>query len=143
MPAVTTISPGEVMNFNSRSSAARQNLLSSKAAGEYQRQLQRIQFGDRVGDFERQANRGRMQLPTSFISRGVCNSGLYKNALSQYAVDRSSALKGLHTNFQLGQQDSIFNDRSSEDAFAAQMAQINAERYARQAQLAAMLREAM
>jgi hypothetical protein len=143
MPAVSTISPGEVMNYNNRSNAARQNLLNSKATSQYQKALQSIQYGQSRRNFERQANRTRNSIPTPFISRGLFNSGLYRNALSQYAQERAAGLGDMQTQFQLGQQGFTFADRQAEDAFAMQMAQIEAERYARQAQLAAMLREAM
>lgn len=141
MVAVSSISPQEVMSYNSRSSAASQNLLNSKASNAYQRALSGVQYAQNVGDFERGANRARVSLPTDFLRNGTFNSGLYKNALSKYAVDRFSGLNNLQNNYQLGQQNSVFQDRAAEDSYAMQMSQIEAERYARQAQLAAMLRE--
>lgn len=141
MPAVTSISPGEIVNYNSRQNSASENLLNSKATNQYQRALQDIQYGNSVGDYERQANRARMSLPTQWIKRGMFNSGLYKNALSQYAVDRAAGLRNMQNAYQIQQAGYTFNDRQAEDSYASQMAQIEAERYARQAELAAMLRE--
>lgn len=131
------------MNYNNRSAAAGSNLLNTKASNAYHRALENLRYGNSVGDYERQANRARNSIPTGFISRGLFNSGLYRNALSQYAVDRSAGLRDMQLNHQAGQQNYVFADRQAEDSYAMQMAQIEAEKYARQAQLAAMLREAM
>lgn len=141
MVAVSSISPQEVMSYNSRSNAATQNLLNSKATVGYQKALQGLQYGQDIGDFNRQADRSRNNLPRSFQARGLFNGGAYKQALSQYAVDRSAGLRNMGNQFQMNQLNSTFQDRAAEDSYANQMAQIEAERYARQAQLAAMLRE--
>jgi hypothetical protein len=141
MVAVSSISPQEVMSYNSRNNAAGQNLLNSKATVGYQRALQGIQYGQNVGDFERGANRARVQIPWSFANRNALHSGAYMNALSQYAVDRTAGLRNIQNQYQINDLNSILSDRSAEDTYANTAAQTAAEQYARQAQLAAMLRE--
>lgn len=141
MVAVSSISPQEIMSYNSRSTNATQNLLNQKASTQYQRALQGVQHAQNLGDFERGANRARVKLPTEFLRRGTFNSGLYKNALSEYAVDRINGVRNMQNQFQLGELNSVFNDRAAEDTYAMTISQIEAERLARQAHLASMLRE--
>jgi hypothetical protein len=143
MVAVSSISPEEIFSYQSRQNNANQNLLSTKANTQYQRALQGIQYGQQVGDYERTANRARVQLPTQYLKAGTFNSGLYRNALSNYAVDRLNGMRNMANNYQLGQLNSVFTDRAAEDNYANTTAQIAAEKYARQAALASMLRENM
>ena len=136
MVAVSTISPAETMNFNNQRSAARQNLLASKAQNLYQRQLADMDFSRNLGDFNRQADQARNQIPTQFAQRGGLTNGLYLQALQRYAQDRISGLGNLQSQFQAGQGGRILQDRGFEDDYANALMQILGQQYARQAQVA-------
>lgn len=139
MVAVSTISPAETMNFNNQRSAAQNNLLGGKAQNLYQRQLAEMDFSRNLGDFNRQADQSRLQIPGGFAQRGTLNSGLYLKALQRYAQDRLSGLSGLQGQYQAAQGGFILGDRGLEDQYADNLMRILAEQYARQAQVASQI----
>lgn len=139
MVAVSTVSPAETMNWNSQRTAAQQNLLGSKAQGLYQRQLAEMDYSRNLGDFNRQADRARTQVPTQFAQRGMLQSGLYLQALQRLAQDRLSGLSGIQNQYQAQQGGFILGDRNAEDEYANNLMRILAEQYARQAQTATQI----
>lgn len=137
MVAVSTVSPGEILNWNGQKADARQNLLSQKAGNLYQQQLNGLQYGQQMADMGRKFNQARVQLPTQFAQRGTLHSGLYQNALQQYAQERLRAQSGLQTAFLQGQGGHVLADRGYEDDYASALQRILGETYARQVQAAA------
>jgi hypothetical protein len=125
------------MQWNGQKADARQNLLSQKAGNLYQRQLSGLDYGQRLQQMGDKFNQARVQLPTSFAQRGTLKSGLYQNALQQYARERLMAHNQLQTQFMQGQGGHILADRGYEDDYASALQRILGETYARQAQAAA------
>lgn len=139
MVAVSTVSPAETMNWNGQKADARQNLLGNKANALYQQQLSGLDYGQRLGQMGRKFDQARVQLPSQFAQRGLLQSGIYKNALAQYAQERLQAQNALQTQFQQQQGGFIFDDRGAEDQYAAAIQRILGEQYARQAQAATQI----
>jgi hypothetical protein len=133
MVAVSTVSPGQTMAWNGQKADARQNLMGSKAGNLYQQQLSGLQYGQRLGDMQSKFNQARVQLPTQYAQRGILQSGIYKNALAQYAQERLRAQNSLQTQFQMEQGGFIFGDRQAEDDYAAALQRILGEQYGGQA----------
>lgn len=136
MVAVSTVSPGEVNNWNSQRSAASQNLLGQHAQSLYQRQLSEMDFSRNLGDFNRNADQQRLQLPSQFLQRGGLTNGLYRSALGRMTQERLSGLSGLQNRYQAQQGGFILGDRGAEDEYANTLMRILGEQYARQAQAA-------
>ena len=136
MVAVSTVSPGETMNWANQRASASQNLLSSKTQNAYQQQLGNLDYGKNLANFTRQFDDARMQIPTQFAQRGTLNSGLYRSALARYAQERSAGFGSLQNQQQVSQGGFIFQDREAEDGYAAALQRILGEQYARQATMA-------
>jgi hypothetical protein len=136
MVAVSTVSPGEILNWNGQRADARQNLLSQKANGLYQRHLGQMQYANDLKGLGRRFDQARTNLPTGFIQRGTLQSGLYKDALQRYAQERLGALNDLQLRHQSSQGGMVLQDRGFEDVYAAALQRILGEQYARQASTA-------
>jgi hypothetical protein len=139
MAAVSTVSPAETMNWDSQRSSAQSNLLQNKAQNLYQQQLQGMAYGENLAGLNKRFDQQRMQVPGEHVRRGTFNSGLYRNGLQEYALERMSALQNLQQGQQVQQGNFILGDRGFEDDYASQIQRILAEQYARQAQAASGL----
>lgn len=137
MVAASTVSPGEVMNWNGQRADARQNLMATKAQTLYQRQLGDLQYSRNLKDMGRQFDQQRVGIPTQFARQGTLRSGLYQRALQNYGLDRLGALNGLQLAHMGGQGGLVLQDRGAEDQYASALQRILGEQYARQAQQAA------
>lgn len=58
------------------------------------------QYGRSMGDLVATWDRQREKLPYGFAKRGMLNSGVYQNALSQYGQDRMRATANLNGQYQ-------------------------------------------
>lgn len=141
--AMQGLSPSQLYNFQSQRNAYGQNLLGKKAQNTYQQQLANLQLHRSTQNFNDMWNDRRNALPTSYLQRGVYNSGIYQNALQNYARDRSSGLSDLLLNNQLQQAGLVLGNRGFEDEYARQMASNYAQQYATQADIASALRGAL
>lgn len=139
MVAVSTVSPVEVQNWNNQKSASRQNMLAGQAQNMYQRQLAEMDYSRNLGDFNRQADKTRMQIPGKFAQQGTLNSGLYLKALQDYAQARLGGLSGLQGQYQQQAGGGILQHRGYQDSYDTDLMRILAEQYARQAQAATQL----
>jgi len=124
------------MNWDSQRSGAQTNLLQNKAQNLYQQQLQGMQYGENLQNLNRSFDQRRMQVPGDHIRRGTFNSGLYRNGLQDYALERMQAMQNLQQGQQVQQGNFILGDRGFEDDYASTIQRILAEQYARQAQAA-------
>lgn len=133
MVAVSTVSPGETMNWAGQKAGARQGLMSSKAQNLYQQQLSGLDLAKNLRNHSNQWNQTRMGISTPFAQQGTLQSGLYKNALQQYGRDRMNAYTDIQQGHQVQQGQFSLNDRGYEDDYASQLMRILGEQYARQA----------
>lgn len=127
-----SLSPGQVLQYSGQQSDARQNLLQSKASGEYQRAMSALGYGKRMGQMTRQFDRARTALPTQYAQNNTLRSGLYQRGLRDYAMERMAAANDLRSQWMLEQQSGIFGDRGAEDSYAAAIQRILGEQYAAQ-----------
>lgn len=137
---VSSITPEQELAYQQGRSNAQQDLLRSKAGVQYQQGLATQQYGDDVYDFEEQANRQREQLPTSFVQGGIYHSGIYREALKRYAIDRLRGQRNLQRSYQNRMAGLTFGDRSAEDDYAQTVANLFGNQYAAQASIASALK---
>lgn len=137
---VTTITPEQQMQYQQGRNNARSDLLRSKAGTQYQQGLATQDYADRFQDYETEQNRKRESLPTSFIQGGIYNSGIYREALRRYAIDRLSGQRNLQRGYQQRMADLTFGDRGAEDDYAQTIANLFGNQYAAQAGIASALK---
>jgi hypothetical protein len=137
---VSTIGPEQLRSYQQGRSNARTTNLQNQAKTQYQRNLAGQAYNDRTQDFATQQNRLREQLPTSYINRGTFRSGIYRDALKRYAIDRLAGQRNLQRDYQLEQQGLTFGARGSSDELAQTLANLYGEQYAAQAQIASALK---
>lgn len=138
--AVPGLSPQQLYQYQGERNQYGQNLLRGKAQNVYQQQLGNLQLGRDQRNFNTQWNQRRVDLPSSFIQRGLSRSGIYQGALQNYARDRSRGMSDMLLNNQLSQAGLLFQDRGLEDNYANSMAGNYGRQFASQAELAAALR---
>ncbi len=137
---VSTITPEQQFSYDQGRSNARTDLLRSKATNQYQQGLSQQDYADTVYDYETDQNRRREALPTTFIQGGIFNSGIYREALKRYAIDRLAGQRNIQRNFQQRQNDLTFGDRGAEDQYAQTVANLFGNQYAAQASIASALK---
>lgn len=100
-PAYTNpeLDPTELAYYDSL--ASRLNSTYDQAAAN--NQLQQTQLSTendvRLEDLTRRFEQMRDKLPGGFAKRGVLNSGIYNNALTEYGTDRSNAFSDMSRQF--------------------------------------------
>lgn len=137
---VSTISPQQQQQFQQGRSNARVGNLQNQAQTQYQRGVATQSYADRVQDYTTQQGRVREGLPTSFIQRGVFNSGIYRDALKRYAIDRLAGYRNLQRDYQREQAGLTFQARDSSDELAQTLSNLYGQQYAAQAQIASALK---
>lgn len=137
---VPTLSTQQKLAYNQQRSEANQKLLAGKAANAYQRALQELAFKTDLAAFNWDWDRRRQSIPTSFVARGVLDSGMYHQALQDYAQARLQNLNQLTTRNQLGQFGYTLENRALEDDWARAMYRSYGMEHASKADIAAALR---
>lgn len=138
--SVSTISPEQQAAYQQGRGNARRSLLTSRAQTQYERGLAKQAYGNQLQDFGVQQGRIREQLPTSYIQRGVFNSGIYRDALKNYAIDRLSGERDLSQSYQQRLNELGLRDRQSEDEYATALSNLYLSQLGAQQQLASALR---
>lgn len=138
--AIPGLSPQQLYQFQGDRNTYGTNLARGKAGNVYAQQLANLQFGRNANNFNVDWNRQRVNLPTSYLQRGLGHSGIYNTGLQNYAEDRSRAYGDMILKHQLEQAGLLFNDRELEDEYAQQMANNYARQFASQADIASQLR---
>lgn len=137
---VTTITPEQQQQYNQGRSNAAATRTRGVAQNQYQQGLAAQDFSDRTYDFNVAQNRQREQLPTNYIQRGVFDSGIYRDALKRYAIDRLSGQRRLQREYQQNAAGLTFQGRGYEDEYAETMANLFGNQYAAQASIASALK---
>ena len=141
--AISTISPQQQLQYQQGRAGLRQNLMQNKAQVQYQRGLAGQQYQDNLVDFGVDQNRVREQLPTNYIQRGVFNSGIYRQALRDYATDRLRGQRNIQRGYQSQLGQLALQDRGYEDEYTQAMANLYGNQFAAQAQIASTLQGLM
>ena len=137
---VSTISPAQQAQYAQGRSTAAYNRGRQGAQNIYQQGLARQQYSDNLQRFNTQQDRTREQLPSNYIQRGVFNSGIYRQALRNYALDRLMGRKQLQNNYQQQAAGLVFDNRGFEDEYADTMYNLFGNQYAAQASIASALK---
>lgn len=137
---VTTISPEQQLQYQQGRANARQENMRGQAQTQYQQGLATQQYGDDTFDFNQQWNRRREGMASPFIQGGTFRSGIYRDALRKYAIDRLSAQRNLQRNYQREMAGLTFQGRGYEDEFAQTTANLFGNQYAAQASIASALK---
>lgn len=137
---VSSISPQQQLAYQQGRSNARQNLLRNKAQSQYQRGLAQQDYTNQLTDFGIQQNRVREGLPTNYLQRGVFNSGIYRQALRDYATDRLRGQRNIQQGYQNRLGELSLADRGYEDEYTNTLTNLYLSQQAAQAQMAAALK---
>ncbi len=137
---VSSIGPQQQMMYQQGRNNARQGLLRNRASTQYQRGLAQQDYNDQTADFGIQQNRVREGLPTNYIQRGVFNSGIYRQALRDYAVDRLRGQRNIQRGYQNRMGELSMQERGYEDEYTQTLTNLYLSQQAAQAQMAAALR---
>lgn len=134
------LSPWEIANYQSRNDQYTTNYQNTLAGTAYGRARAGLQNDRARNDMNYQWDQSRAKLPGSYIGRGILNSGIFGNAMDQYATGRFKAFDNLNFNYtdQLGQMD--LQDQQAATTYNTGLASTASEMAARRAELATQLR---
>lgn len=136
------LDPMDIYQFGSMRRKAKLGVAQNNAQYNYNRTGIRDAYNINKKDLNYKFSQARTQLPGQFAKRNLLNSGIYGDALKQYAKQREMAQNAQMTNYMnqfggLGLQRSQFND-----TYANTMLDINEAENAKRASIAAQLKEA-
>lgn len=137
---VSTISPAQQLQYQQGRSNARVQNIRGQAQNQYQQGLLQQGYQDDVQDYNTQQNRHREGLSSPFIQGGLFRSGIYRDALKKYAIDRLAGQRRLQRNFQNQAAGLTFESRGMEDDYAQTVANLFGNQYAAQASIASALK---
>lgn len=138
--AVTTITPEQQLQYDQGRSNARQQLLASQAQNQYRMGQGTQAYGDTVYDFETAQNRQREAMPSAFVQGGIYHSGIWREALKRYAIDRLAGQRNIQRGYQNQMNDLVMGGRGYEDQYANTVANLFGNQYAAQASIASALK---
>lgn len=133
-------SPDEMAQYGVARRKAATTYGQTNANLQFQRQNANANYSQQFGDLARNYDQMRQKLPGQFVRRGVQNSGIYKDALTNYAQQRALAAGrlGQQQQQELGGYD-LQQQAASQNYTNAQLDVAEAEA-ARRASIAAALK---
>jgi len=137
------MSPEEIAAYESRRAALRGQYAASQAQNTYNQGLARIGYTTGSRDLTRQFDQMRQRLPGGYAKRGLLNSGIYKQGLENYGVERANSFGDLQQRLQSALGQFTIDQQSSSANYGTGLAQIATEEAARRAALAAQLKAVM
>lgn len=140
---VSTISPEQQLQYQQGRSNARNQNLRGQAQNQYQQGLLAQGYQDDLYDYNTQQNRQREGMSSPFIQGGLFRSGIYRDALKKYAIDRLSGQRRLQRNYQNQAAGLTFDSRNMEDDYTQTVANLFGNQYAAQASIASALKGIM
>ncbi len=140
MSFVSSITPEQQYQYAQGQSNAAAQLGRSQAANQYNQGLATQDYQNRLFDFNTAQDRSRDSLPTNYIQRGVFNSGIYRNALRDYAINRMSGERNLMNQYQQQMAGMTLQGRNNDDSYSETMANLYGQQYAASAGIASVLK---
>lgn len=140
---VSTISPEQQLQYQQGRSNARTENAQGQARNAYQQGLLQQGYQDDTQDFNTQWNRQREGMDSTFIQGGTFRSGIRRDALRKYAIDRLAAQRRMQRGFQERASGLVFDSRGMQDDYTQTVANLFGNQYAAQAQIASALRGIM
>lgn len=137
-----TLDPQSVQAYESAGTKAKYKRDQDLATNTYARFVSQQRFGRTRTDLTKAYGQERQATPNSFAARGTLNSGMYQQALQDYASRRSQDFSrlGADESQELGEYDRQAAGIST--SYEQQMAEIAAQRQAQIAAVAAQLQAA-
>jgi hypothetical protein len=94
------LTPEEVAYFDTLQTRMNEDYAQGAATNAYQQGILQSEHGAQVGDYNRRFDRMREQLPGQYQRRGLMNSGIYQQGLTDYATDRTFGMADLERRYQ-------------------------------------------
>lgn len=132
--------PEDVNLFNTRKSNLRAEYGRQSARNVFDQGQARLDFGLAQRNLTNDWDAFRNKLPGQFAGRGLMNSGVYTNALQEYAQNRQLGFEGLGRQFDKQMGGYAQQALDLESRLQQGLNMVEAERQARRAELAAQLR---
>lgn len=130
----------EVNRYNTAASNLRTQYARNKAKNVYGRGQAQLDYNLGRRDLTNQWNKYRTQIPGQLQNRGVANSGIAQQAYRDYATQRLQGFQNLDRGYQRQMGDFFQSDLDLETNLNTGLSQIEADKAARRAQLAAELK---
>ena len=137
--AYPTLSSSELAHYDSRGSQARLKRDTDTAANQYARFVSQQRWNRDRDDAGQAYGQARNRFATPYLRRGVQNSGIYKQGLTNFVADRAKQESRFNQDYtaSIGQYDQ--NDAEYATAYQQQLADIEMEKQARIRDIAAQL----
>ncbi len=137
-----TLDPQSVQAYESAKTRAKQKRDSDLATNAYARFVSQQRFGRTRDDMSKAYGQERTRTPNKYAASGTLNSGMYQQALQDYAYRRSQDASRLLADEtqQLGEYDRQATGIST--GYESALAEIEAQRQAQIAAIAAALQAA-
>lgn len=135
------ISPEEEYGFNSRRRQARRAFKDQRAALKYQKNTLKTNQAADQRSLGREWDTMRSKLPGSYVGRGLMNSGIWGQGLTDYGLNRDSAYADSARNYQTQYGDIRLQKHQSKRDYMTQMADIAEQEKMRRASVASALRQ--
>jgi len=136
----STISPEQQLQYQQGRANARQENLRGQAQTRYQSGLAQADYSNDLYNFNTDQNRRREGMSSPFIQGGIFRSGIYRDALRKYAIDRLAGQNQLSRAFQNRMAGLTFQGRDYNDQYAQTVANLYGNQYAAQASIASALK---
>lgn len=134
------MSPWEIAAYDSRESQVRTQYKNSLAGTQYQRADYGIDFQRNKDRLGAQFAQSRARLPGGFVSRGLLDSGLYKQGLVDYANQRQQRFGDLQYDYGKNLGRLGLQDTQAGNSYNTGLSSIESERLARRSELASQIR---
>lgn len=136
---IATPTPTEIAMWGNQRMQVADQYGNTSAQLAFQRAMQQGQESQDWSGMNRQFDRTRETLPGQFARRGLLNSGIYGNALTQYAQDRYHATAGLALKYQQSLGQLNLNQQQAQTNYTSGTSQIYNSETARRQELASQL----
>ena len=139
--AYDPLDPFTLVQYGNQAQQLRRQYGQGLARNDYSKAQLGIRHQMAQDDLGQQFFDYRQQLPGGFAGRGLLNSGLYKHALEQYSSRKLQGQNKLQFEYSSQLGDLGLNRLGLEETYSGGLSDLEAEKQARRAQLAAQLRE--
>jgi len=140
---VPDLGPEEIAYFDSLQSRLNNQYGQGAAQNLFQQSMLQSEQGVREQDLGRRFDQMREKLPAGFQQRGLMNSGVYQQGLTDYGTERTNAFADLQRGFQnqMGGLQQAYAQMGS--TYSTGMSDVESQRTARRRGKAAALRSVM
>ena len=135
-----TLTPEDYQLYATKASNLRSNYQRTLAQNAWERGQASSEYNTARTGLTTQFDRQRFQLPGQFVGRGLLDSGIYQQGLSDYASDRTNAFQALSTGYARKKGEISQSSQNALTGMNTGLALNEAEKQAKRAQLASQIR---